>query len=352
MDINLEYEESELELYFEEEKEIFQAEFLQKTPEWQEERKGNWTGSRFKNVMQCSSAGGKLSWDNPAKVYLFSKGAVKYIYENAMERKTGRYIESSPTWDMRYGTIIEPLTERRFSEWLIENDLNLTRKSVGYKSFPAIGTAGVSSDSVLEDDKNNVVASCEFKACTSWSSHYNRTFESTDESSVDFWQTQGQMLAWEVDKTFYVTISPPKDIKKYLFAEDIEEMYEEWINETEMTVEVVKKSPFHHSALLKRLEIMESTAQKWLKDTSKNLVEILYEEIDSFKKLNNEDYEDSETAQKSIEKIDSIASTESAIKDEIIEEKADSSASYSQSNVIKKTESNKNVNFEDDDIPF
>ena len=71
-----------------------------------------------------------------------------------------------------------------------------------------------------------------------------------------------------------------------------------------------------------------------------------------FKKLNNEDFEDSETLQKSIEKIDSIESTESAVKDEIIEEKADSSASYSQSNVIKETESNKNVNFDDDDIPF
>lgn len=53
---------------------------LQRTEEWQQERKGNWTGSQFKQIMTCSSKGGRLDWFNKDKVFFFSEGALKYIF--------------------------------------------------------------------------------------------------------------------------------------------------------------------------------------------------------------------------------------------------------------------------------
>ena len=326
---------------------------LQRTELWQEERKGNWTGSRFKNCMQCNQQSSKLSWDNPLKIYHFSKGAIKYIYENAMERKTGRYIESSPTWEMKYGTKVEPLIEKRFNEELISKGFKL--KLVGYKEFPEFNTAGVSSDAIVLDEKENIIASAEFKACTSWSTHYDRTFESTDDSSTDFWQTQGQMIAWNVDETFYIVISPPKDIKKYLFAENIMDFYEDWVSETEMNIEVIKKSPIHHNALMKRLFIMESTINNWLSEEDLNLKEVLYNEIDFFKKKwNSEDViflkplEVAENSTENSEATESITETQNEEIPAVAEASAGESAETSEANA----EEGKELDFNKEEIPF
>ena len=69
-------------------------ESLQRTEDWHKKRLGNWTGSKIKNIMSCSPKGSKMSWSDDAKVYEFSKGAIKYVYSRAMERKTQRYIET------------------------------------------------------------------------------------------------------------------------------------------------------------------------------------------------------------------------------------------------------------------
>ena len=321
---------------------VEKSDSLQRTDLWQEERRGSWTGSRFKNCMQCDSAGGKLDWFNPLKVYKFSKGALKYIYENAKERETGRYIETKPTWEMKYGTKIEPLIERRANEFLKEKNLSL--QLVGFKVFPQLATAGVSSDAIIKDEKGETVASAEFKACTSWSTHYDRTFEKTDDSSTDFWQTQGQMIAWEVTETYYFVISPPSDITKYLFAENIMDLYEDWVKETEMDFEIIKSSPIHHKSLLKRLEIMESTIQIFLELDKPNLKEILYEEIDHFKKIwDSEDsvfIETTETAEKSAQISEAIETKEIENKPAEVKE--------TEPEPIKPRE----VNFSEDDIPF
>lgn len=253
---------------------------LQRTENWRKERRGNWTGSQFKNCMTCNSKGGKLDWFNNDKVYYFSEGAVKYIFANAMERKTGRYIETDSTKEMKYGTIIEPLIFRRAEEELKKKGLVLQK--VGFKTFDDFPTAGVSSDAIVLNARQEIVGSGEFKACSSWSTLYERTFELLDEKGIDFWQTQGQMLAWNVAKNWYIVASPPRNINFYLRAENPMDYYEEWCEETELTIQVVEASPIHLNALKKRIQIMESTVNRYLEEEG-NLKEILYEEIDFFK---------------------------------------------------------------------
>lgn len=276
---------------------------LQRTENWHEERRGNWTASQFKNLMTCDSSGGKLDWFNQEKVFKFSDGAVKYMFANAMERKTGRYLITDSTKEMKYGTKVEPLIFKRAGIELAK--LGLTMKEVGFKTFPNISTAGVSSDSIVLNEKGETVASFESKACSSWVTLYDRTYEQVNEKSQDFWQTQGQMLAWEVEENYYCVISPPKDINVYLYCENIMDLYETWCDETEMHIEIIKKSPIHLAALEKRILIAESTVGRFLEqDTDETLKEILHEEIDYFRNSWLEDTVSDETVAKALKSIE------------------------------------------------
>lgn len=256
---------------------------LQRTEEWFEQRKGNWTGSQFKKCMSCNPKGGRMDWFNKEKVFHFSTEVVKYIYSNAMERKTGIYIETGTTKEMKYGTIIEPLIIKRAAVELTKRNLKV--QEVGFKVFENLPTAGVSCDAIILNENDIVIATGEFKACTSWNTHFDRTFELMDDSSIDFWQTQGQMLAWNCNKSFYIVISPPKNIDIYLRCEDINEMYDYWCNETEMKIQEVEASEIHLEALNKRLHILEDVILEFLQN-ERNLKYILQEKIDLHKLTN------------------------------------------------------------------
>lgn len=245
-------------------------------------RRGNWTGSQFKNLMSCDNVGGKMDWFNKEKVFRFSEGAIKYIFANAMERKTGRYLTTDSTKEMKYGSKVEPLIFKRAAIEL--KKLGLTLEQVGFKTFPGISTAGVTSDSVVLDENKVVIASFESKACSSWTTLYDRTYELTHDKSTDFWQTQGQTFAWEVKETYYCVISPCSDINKYLYCENIMDMYDEWEAETEMHIEIIKSSPIHLECLRKRIVIAESVVDRFLSEETKmSLKEILHEEIDHYR---------------------------------------------------------------------
>lgn len=251
----------------------------QRSPEWFKQRSFCYTGSRGKSIMACSQKGSKMSWDNPDKITEFSSGIISYIYETAMQRKTNRYIKSASTSEMKYGTMVEPLIERRSREEYF-NSKNMVRVSVGFKEFPNRPYAGTSADDIITiiDEIHAVV---ENKACTSWNAHYKRTYENTDESSMDFWQTQMEMISWEVDLCYYVVISPPTDIMKYVYYDgDIMDLYEDWCNETEMTIEIIKRSPIHCDALLKRIDILEKVTVEFLENGG-DIKELLYDIKDS-----------------------------------------------------------------------
>lgn len=237
----------------------------QRTKQWREDRRGNWTGSQLKNLMSSVQGKARLAWDNLDRVFAFGATAIKYLYSNAMERKTGRWIDDGDgSWAMQYGTKVEPLIKKATKEILKDMGVLGKLKAVGYKKFPNMPNAGVSSDSVVVLD-GKTVASVEMKACTNWGTHYERTFDSTDDKSNDFWQLQGQMIAHEVDICYYAVAQPPANIKDYLFYDgDIMDLHEQFKKECKVSVEIVKKSKLHQAALIKRIIIAEETIGDWL----------------------------------------------------------------------------------------
>lgn len=257
---------------------------LQRTDSWRLERLGRWTGSQLKNLMSCSQTGGKISWNEFDKVFMFGNTALKYIYENAMERKSGRYIDMGPgTKEMQYGTKVEPLIAKATKKELKKMGVVGKLKDVGFKAFPTMPNAGVSSDKILINDVGTTVASVEMKACCSWSSHYDRTFEAVDEKGLDFWQTQGQMISHGVDTTYYVVAEPPIDIAKYLYYDgDIMDLYKDFLKECPISIQAIKASKTHQNALLKRICIGENTINEFL-EKSGSLKEILYKNLDFYK---------------------------------------------------------------------
>ena len=253
---------------------------LQRTEKWKEERRGRWTGSQLKNLMTCDQGAGKMSWDNLDKVFRFGKTSLKYIYENAKERETGRYIDQGDgTLQMRYGTIVEPLISKAAKKKLKKYG---KMKDVGFKTFPTMPNAGVSSDKIIVNKKGKCIASVEMKACTNWQTHYERTFDSVDEKSTDFWQMQGQMIAWEVDTCYYVVAEPPQDIMKYVFYNgDIMDLYKDFLKECPVSIVKVPAQKLHQDALLKRICMAEQALNDWL-SAGGNLKKVLDKTIEYF----------------------------------------------------------------------
>jgi hypothetical protein len=258
---------------------------LQRTDEWQLSRLGRWTGSQLKNIMTCSASGGRLTWNDKEKIFHIGAGVLKYTYENAMERKSKRYIDSGDgTKEMKYGTHVEPLILFEAKKLLKEMKVKGKVKEVGFKQFPTMPNAGVSSDSILIDKKNkNILASLELKACTSWGTHFDRTFDFMDDKGKDFWQTQGQMMAWSVDVCYYAVAQPPQDIATYLYHQgDVRDLQEQFGKECKVTIQKLLGSKIHQHALLKRICICEKAINDYLKDGG-NLRDKLYESVDYYK---------------------------------------------------------------------
>lgn len=243
---------------------------LQQTEEWFAERRGNWTGSKIKNIMSCNGKGGKMDWSDPGKIYEFSKGIIKYVYERAMERKTDISSHSSSSIQMRYGNTVE-----NFILKIGEEILGEKIEEVGVKQHKEIESLKASADGIIPK-KGQVV---EIKACSSWVTHYDRTFSNTDEKSVDFWQTQAEMLVWGFKECVYLVASPPKNIKDYIYGEkDLEDFKEE----CKISKEVIKASPFHQKAIIERVKIIEKVCTDWI-EKGGDLENLFWETVDYLK---------------------------------------------------------------------
>lgn len=239
------------------------TEQLQRTDEWHEKRNGSWNGSKIKGIMTCNRKGSSLSWDMPEKIKMFSSGIIAQVYEIAMQRKTNQWIKSKGTPEMKYGTRIEPILDAIGSEMLSHLGDVI---EVGSKAFDDFPNARASSDGILVND-GKTIAICEKKACVSWSSHYKRTFEPMDEKSIDFWQTQMEMRAHNVDHGYYFVASPPKDIFKYLnYDGDIMDLREDFEKECFVELQKIEASPFHQTALFERIKICEQAVRVWIDD--------------------------------------------------------------------------------------
>ncbi len=89
---------------------------LQRTKKWFEQRRGNFTGSKTKDLMSCNRSVAKKKWSDPAKIFGLGDGALTYIYEKAMERKHGFSIKTPSTASMRHGTQNESVVKIMYEQ--------------------------------------------------------------------------------------------------------------------------------------------------------------------------------------------------------------------------------------------
>lgn len=253
----------------------------QRTEEWQRQRLGRWTGSQMKALMSSSRSVARMSWAEPERIYTFGDTALKYIYENAMQRKTGRYIDMGQgTTAMRYGTAVEPLIVKLISKKIKKQGLKY--EPVGFKTYQDIETAGVSADGIIKR-KDKLVSAVEIKACTNWQTHYDRTFELTNEKSIDFWQMQAEMFAWNVQQCYYYVAEPVHNIGDYVYYDgDIMDLYKKFKKETNVSLQIVEASEIHQNALIKRIKVAERALTTFLSDGG-DLRKILHTVIDFYK---------------------------------------------------------------------
>ena len=258
----------------------------QRTEDWHKDRIGRWTGTKSKKVMSCGPGKSKLPWDDINRLFSFGETAVKIIYQNAMERKTNTWVnEGEGTYQMRYGTAVEPLIDRLSKEILLKKVKNGKLKSVGFKTFRHRPECGSSSDKVIVHKKSGkTLASVEYKACTTWDTHYGRVSNPNDSNSIDFWQMVNQVISHNVDVCYYVVASPPHDIMDYVFHQgDIMDLYKKFKKECNLTIVAVKPSEFHKRALLTRLALAEHILCDYLSGTEgKTIPEVIEENLNYF----------------------------------------------------------------------
>lgn len=245
--------------------------------EFHEARNGRWSGTVVKDLMKCSRKGAALPWNDQDKIMQFSDSIISLLYSKGKQRITGKYIENKGTKEMQYGTRVEPLILSIGSELIKKHfDYEINIKSVKFKSFKDFPNAGATSDAIAEDMQGNVLATVEAKGCTNWNTHYKRTFEKTDDKDMDFWQTQTQMKAWEVEDCYYLVAEPPKDIMKYLYYDgDIMDLKDDFKEECAIHLEIIKESPMHQNAMMKRIIFAESVVEYWIKEGG-NLKDVFY----------------------------------------------------------------------------
>lgn len=255
----------------------------QRTKKWYKDRIGRWTGTKSKKLMSCGPGKAKLPWDNFDRLFSFGETAIKIIYQNAMERTVGTWVdEGSGTIPMRYGTIVEPLIDRASHKELSKIGIV---KSIGFKTFPDRPECGSSSDKIIVDRRTNkTIASVEMKGCTKWDTHYERLNNYQSDNSIDFWQMANQVLSHNVNDCYYVIASPPHDIAKYVFHDgNIMDLYDDWIKECTVTIVKVTPTIEARAALLNRLSIAESILIAYMnRSGNEDVRTVIEQEINRF----------------------------------------------------------------------
>ena len=215
-------------------------ETLQRTAEWFEKRRGRFTGSKIKDLMSCSRSTAKIEWGRPEKLIDFGEKAKEYIYTKAKERQRGYAVQTPTTAAMSYGTENEDAV------------IELLPFDVEKCDFMEIegleGIAGASPDGRYEDQ--NV----EIKCATTWEQFYKRVELPFDQTHMDFWQVQTEMMAQKLNKTMYIVAEPSESI----FEPNI----------TSFTMRNTQASEIHQKAIYQRCEIGDEAIKLFLKGYS------------------------------------------------------------------------------------
>jgi hypothetical protein len=218
---------------------------LQRTAKWFEDRRGKFTGSKFKDLMGTTTATRKYEWGRPEKLIDFSKTAIKYISSRPKERQRGKVIKTAVSYAMRYGTE----QEKTIKKLLLSKyyPTGATIEDVEFVEFIA-DIAGASPDGRMFINEEEF--GLEIKASTSWDTLYDRVEVPFDIKHQDFWQIQAEMLALKVNKVLYVIAEPSEDI----FNPKI----------TDLEILTVQASPIHQDAIIKRCLIANKIAERFL----------------------------------------------------------------------------------------
>lgn len=212
---------------------------------WRQKRKGNFTGSAVKDLMTCDRSGSKLNWEDPNKIYSWGETARKYVYEKAMERKTGYLSGGFDSWQMRHGTenesyVIEAMMIRQEFSDFEKCDFVLSNE---------VPNLGATPDGKVRY-KGEIVA-VEIKSTVSWSGFRDRMSLDFNEKHGDWWQWQTEMHVLGLDKLAFVVAYPMQ-------SDDFE-------------VEIIESSDIHIQALKKRVEIANRAIEMFIESGSRKI---------------------------------------------------------------------------------
>jgi hypothetical protein len=217
---------------------------LQRTEAWFEQRRGNFTGSKIKDLMSCTRQSAKMLWSENAKIFDLGETAKKYIYSRAMERKHGYVVQTAASQAMKYGTRIE---EQIFDA---VKELFIDLKEVGYTPHPKYNFLGASPDGLAGEGV------AELKAATTWDTLYSRHEILFDDKHQDFWQIQTEMLCAGKDKCIYAVALPPEDMQNDEIIKGV-------------SIRIVDASPIHQHAILTRARLGNFIAERYLSGVDK-----------------------------------------------------------------------------------
>jgi len=228
----------------------------QRSPEWFAARRGDFTGSRFKDIMKTKGRGAK-DWTSQKTLCDLGDTALTYCIETAIGRETGEDIEIKPTWEMKRGTRLEPdafdaAADTEHGVELIDCD---------YTKF--LKNAGASPDGVFSDGGINTAA-VEIK-CAGLLKHAQYRHIPCDEKHPHFWQILGEMIATDTQKLLFFSYHPD-------FPESARLAKREF-----------RRSKVHESALMFRIIICERLVEKIIEteflDDPRELLEICIADV-------------------------------------------------------------------------
>jgi hypothetical protein len=210
---------------------------LQRTEEWLEKRKGRFTGSKIKDLMNCGRSTSKMPWGRIEKTFDFGATAERYIYNVGKERLTGLRSMGASSKAMQHGTDSEPLLIQQ----LIDDKVITDFVELGFEHFGDYKNGGASVDGVCTYKGERVAM--EMKCCVSWDGHFKRMYNEVHEKHDDFWQFQAEMFAVGLKKCIYV-VAAPMQVEQY-------------------DIQVVKASEIHHKVMLDRCKIADRAIELW-----------------------------------------------------------------------------------------
>ncbi len=209
---------------------------IQRTDEWFKKRKGKFTGSKIKNLMNCSQKTSKLKWGKK-KLFDFGSTAERYVYSVGKERLTGCSSQKLTSKQMDWGK----KNEESIVNKLLEDGVIQSFREVDFTLFRENSNGGSSPDGLVVKSSNEMGA--EIKSTVSWDGHYNRMYEKVTEKHDDYWQFQSEMLSLEVNKLLYVVAAPmSSDIYDY---------------------QIVKANKMHQRCILHRINIADLAISYW-----------------------------------------------------------------------------------------